>query len=156
MADKKQNKIFLGADHAGFKLKEHIKKFLDKLGHRYEDLGVYNDENGPDYPEIAFKLAKKVAEQNGKGVLMCGTGTGEAITANKVKGIRAANCFDEYTARMSREHNNSNVLCLGARILNKGSSEKIVKIWLEADFSSEARHRRRVRQIEDIEKKVFK
>lgn len=156
MADKKQNKIFLGADHAGFKLKEEIKQFLDETGYIYEDLGAYTGENGSDYPEIAFKLANKVAEHNGKGILMCGTGTGEAIVANKVKGIRAANCFDEYTARMSREHNNSNVLCLGARTLNKGSSEKIVEIWLEADFSSEARHRRRVRQIEDIEKKVFK
>jgi len=156
MFGKKQSKIFLGADHAGFKLKEHIRKFLDKLGYQYEDLGAYTDENGSDYPEIAFKLARKTAERNGNGILMCGTGTGEAIVANKVKGVRAANCFDEYTARMSREHNNSNVLCLGARILNKGASEKIVKTWLEADFSSEARHRRRVRQIGDIEKKVFR
>ena len=147
-------KIFLGADHAGFQLKEHIKKFLDKLDYKYEDLGAYTDENSSDYPETAYKLAKKVAESKGKGILMCGTGTGEAIVANKVKGIRAANCFSEYTAKMSREHNNSNVLCLGARVLNKNIAQKITKIWLETDFSSEPRHKRRVKQIENIERNI--
>ena len=146
-------KIFLGSDHAGFKLKEDIKKFLDKLGYEYEDIGAYSNESSSDYPKTAFKLADKVAKTDGKGILMCGTGTGEAIAANKVKGIRAANCFNEYTARMSREHNDSNVLCLGARVLNKKLAEKITKIWLETDFSNEARHIRRLRQIENIEKK---
>lgn len=149
-------KLFLGADHAGFKLKEDIKKFLEGLGYGYEDLGVYSDENNSDYPETAFKLANKVAEHKGRGILMCGTGTGEAIVANKVRGIRAANCFDEYTAKMSREHNNTNVLCLGARVLNKNLAKKMVKIWLETSFSKEARHRRRVRQIEDIEISLYK
>ena len=149
-------KIFLGADHAGFKLKEDIKKFLDGLGYKCEDLGVFNDENPADYPQTALEVALKVARHNARGILMCGTGIGEAIVANKVKGIRAANCFSEYTAKMSREHNNSNVLCLGARVLNKNLAKKITKIWLETDFSKELRHGRRVKQINDIEKKLCK
>ncbi len=146
-----QQKIFLGADHAGFKLKEEIKKFLDKLGYKYEDLGVFTDNNNSDYPENASKVARKVAKYKGKGILMCGTGIGEAIVANKIKGIRAANCFNEYTAKMSRQHNNSNVLCLGARVLSKNMTKKIAKIWLETDFSNEIRHKRRINQIKEIE-----
>lgn len=147
-------KIFLGSDHAGFRLKEEIKKFLDKFGYKYKDLGAYTDENRTDYPETALKVAKEVAKYNAKGILMCGTGIGEAIVANKLKGISAANCFNEYTARMSREHNNSNVLCLGARVLNKNLAKKITKVWLETGFSNKARHRRRVRQIENIEREL--
>ena len=152
MAKKEQNMIFLGADHAGFKLKEDIKKFLGESGYKYDDLGVYSDETSSDYPKTAFKLANKVAKNGGRGILMCGTGTGEAIAANKVRCIRAANCFDEYTARMSREHNDCNVLCLGARILKKEQAKKIVKTWLGTDFSNEERHIRRLKQIKDMEK----
>lgn len=151
-----KQKIFLGADHAGFKLKEHIKKFLDKSGYKYEDLGVNTDKNHSDYPKTALLVAKKVAKYKSKGILMCGTGIGEAIVANKVKGIKAANCFNEYTAKMSREHNNSNVLCLGARVLSKNLAEKITKIWLETNFSKEFRHHRRINQIIKIEKKLCK
>lgn len=150
----KKQKIFLGADHAGFRLKEEIKKFLDKLGHKYIDLGVYTDKNNSDYPETALKVAQKVAKYNGKGILMCGTGIGEAIVANKVKGIRAANCFNEYTARMSREHNNANVLCLGARVVSRDLAKKIAKVWLKTGFSNEARHRRRINQISGIEQNL--
>lgn len=150
-----QQKIFLGADHAGFKLKEEIKKLLDKNDYGYEDLGVYSDQTSSDYPKTAFKLANKVAEHNSKGILICGTGIGEAIVANKVKGIRAANCFNDYTAKMSREHNDSNVLCLGARILNKKMAERIAKTWLETKFSGEERHKRRLKQVENIESKNF-
>jgi ribose 5-phosphate isomerase B len=149
------NKIIIGSDHAGFKLKEKIKEFLKELGYKYEDLGV-NDEESSDYPETALKAAKKVAETNAKGILMCGTGLGEAIVANKVKDIRATNCFDEYTAKMAREHNNSNLLCLGARILNEQEAKKITKIWLKTEFSKEERHKRRVKQIQDIEKDTCK
>lgn len=151
-----QQKIFLGSDHAGYKLKEYIKKFLAKSGYEFEDLGVYTDKIHSDYPGTAFKVAQKVAKHNGKGILMCGTGIGEAIAANKSIGIRAANCFNEYTARMSREHNNSNILCLGARILNKNLAKRITKIWLETGFSNEPRHRRRVKQIDSIEKNLCK
>lgn len=151
-----QQKIFLGADHAGFRLKEEIKKFMDKFGYAYEDLGVYTDKAHSDYPETALKVAQKTAKYNGRGILACGTGTGEAIVANKVKMIRAANCFNEYTAKMSREHNNSNVLCLGARVLNEDLAKKIAKVWLETKFSNEARHRRRIKQIENIEESLCK
>ena len=151
-----KNEIFIGADHAGFKLKGEIKKFLDAAGYKYHDLGVFSDQNPSDYPGIAFKLASEVAQENGKGILVCGTGTGEAIVANKVKGIRAANCFDEYTAKMSREHNDSNVLCMGARTLSGESAKKILEAWLNTPFSSDERHARRIAQIGDIEKKVFK
>ncbi len=156
MLKKEQGKIFLGADHAGFKLKEEIKKFLDKLGYKYEDLGVFTDKNSSDYPDNALKVATKVAQSKGRGILMCGTGIGEAIVANKVKGIRAANCFNEYTTRMSREHNNSNILCLGARILNHKQAKKITKKWLETDFSNQLRHKRRLEQISQIESSFCK
>ena len=148
--------IFLGADHAGFKLKEELKKFLKKLGYKYQDLGVYTDKNYSDYPETALNVAQKSAKYHSKGILVCGSGIGEVIVANKVKGIRAANCFDEYTARMSREHNNSNVLCLGARILNNSTAKKITKIWLRTEFSDEERHIKRVNQIGEIENKLLK
>ena len=150
----KNQKIFLGADHAGFKLKDKIKKFLDSLGYKYEDLGAFTDENACDYPETALKLARNVVKNNSMGILMCGTGTGEAIVANKVKGIRAANCFNEFTAKMSREHNNSNVLCMGARVIDIKMAKKITKAWLETDFSKEERHIKRVKQIEKIEKNL--
>ena len=147
-----EQKIFVGSDHAGFQLKECIKKFLAKSGYKFEDLGVYSDKNPSDYPKNAIKVAKKVAEHNCRGILMCGTGIGEAIVANKIRGVRAANCFSEYTARMSREHNNSNVLCLGARTLSRNLAQKIAKAWLDTEFSKESRHRRRVKQIDAIEK----
>ena len=148
------NKIFLGADHAGFKLKEEIKKFLDSSGYKYEDLGTFTDEKSCDYPKTALKLAQNVVKNNSRGILMCGTGTGEAIVANKVKGIRAANCFNEFTAKMSREHNNSNVLCMGARVIGINMAKKVTKAWLETDFSKEERHIKRVKQIENIEKNL--
>ena len=150
-----KKKLFLGSDHAGFQLKEEIKKFLDKLRIEHEDLGASSDEPS-DYPDIAYELAKKVAAADSRGILMCGTGIGESIVANKVKGIRAANCFNEYTAQKSREHNNSNILCLGARVLSAEEAKTIVKAWIETDFSNEERHRRRLGKIEKIELKGFR
>lgn len=151
-----KQKIFLGSDHAGFKLKEEIKGLLDKSRYKYGDLGVYDDSNSYDYPQAALKVAQKVAKYNARGILICGTGIGQTIVANKVRGIRAANCFSEYTAKMSRKHNNSNILCLGARVLSSGLAKKITKTWLGTAFSNEARHRRRLGQIRDIEKKICK
>lgn len=147
--------IIIGSDHAGFELKESIKKYLSGLGCKYEDLGTFNNETS-DYPKIAFEVAKKVASTKSRGILLCGTGIGESIVANKVKGVRAANCFDEYTAKKSREHNDSNVLCLGARILEEGSAKKITRTWLETEFSAEPRHTRRIKQIQEIESKTLK
>lgn len=150
-----KEKIFLGADHAGFKLKETIKKELEKLSYKYDDVGTFSEEPC-DYPVLAFKVAQKAAKSNGKGILMCGSGSGETIVANKVRGIRAVNCFNEYTAKMAREHNDANILCMGARILSENEAKKIVKIFLETKFSSEARHRRRVSQIKSMEEKMCK
>ena len=147
--------IITGCDHAGFQLKESTKKYLTELGYKYEDMGSFTNKSS-DYPKTAFKVAAKVSEINGKGILLCGTGIGESIVSNKVKGVRAANCFNEYTAQMSREHNNSNILCLGARMLSEELARRIIKVWLETEFSSEARHKRRVKQISDIESKVMK
>ena len=132
----KNKKIILGSDHAGFELKEEIKKLLRELGYSYQDIGTYSNEPC-DYPKNAFIVAKKVANSKNLGILMCGTGLGEAIVANKVKGVRAANCFSEETAKLAKEHNNSNILCLGARILTKEQAKKITKTWLKAEFSSE-------------------
>ncbi len=150
-----KEKIIIGSDHAGFKLKEEIKRFLDGLGYECEDLGAF-DEESSDYPETALKVAKKVAEDDCRGILLCGTGLGEAIVANKVKGVRATNCFNEYTAKMAREHNNSNLLCLGARVLKDDEAKKITKIWMTTEFSKEERHRKRVNQIKEIEDKICK
>lgn len=139
-------KIIIGSDHGGFKLKEKIKKYLGELGYEYEDIGT-DSMQSCDYPDFAYKVAKKVAETNSKGILICGTGIGMSISANKVRGIRAALAFDEFTAKMSREHNNSNVLCLGERTTKEELAKKIVKVWLETPFSKEERHHRRVDKI---------
>lgn len=151
----KKESVIIGSDHAGFKLKENIKESLNELGYECEDLGAYN-EKPSDYPKTALKVARKVAGSNGKGILLCGTGLGEAIVANKVRGIRATNCFNEYTAKMARSHNNSNLLCLGARVLNLSEAKKITKVWLATEFSKEERHRRRISQIKEIEDKICK
>ncbi len=143
-------KIIIGSDHAGFKLKELIKKYLIKLNYQYEDVGT-NSEESCDYPDFAYKVAKKVSETNSRGIVICGTGIGSCIAANKVNKIRAAVAFDEYTAKMSREHNNGNVLCLGERTTKEGLAKKIVKIWLETPFSKEERHHRRVDKIMKLE-----
>ena len=143
-------KIIIGSDHAGFKLKEVLKKYLKEMTYEYEDMGT-NSEESVDYPDFSYKVAKKVAETNSKGIAICGTGIGSCIAANKVKGIRAALAFDEYTAKMSREHNNSNVLCLGARTTKEELAKKIVKIWLETPFSKEERHHRRIGKIMKLE-----
>ena len=146
----KMKKIIIGSDHAGFKLKEIIKKYLEDLNYKYEDVGA-NTKESCDYPDFSYKVAKKVSETNGRGIVICGTGIGSCIVANKVKGIRAALAFDEFTAKMSREHNNSNVLCLGSRTTKKELAKKIVKIWLETPFSKEERHQRRVNKIMKLE-----
>ena len=143
--------IYIGSDHAGYRLKLKIKRLLERTGHKAVDVGVNDDRKRYDYPKTAAKVAKKVADEGGRGILLCGTGLGEAIAANKFKGVRAANCFNEYTARMSREHNDSNVLCLGGRTTSKGLAAKIVRIWLKTEFSNEERHKRRVNKIKALE-----
>jgi len=142
--------IYLGADHAGFYLKEELKKYLEKLGYESDDLGNKKLDLEDDYPDFALKLAEKVVETDGKGILICATGFGMAMAANKVKGIRAAVCWDDFTALQSREHNNANVLCLGSKIIDLETAKKIVRIWLETDFSDDERHVRRLKKIKEI------
>ena len=139
-------KIIIGSDHGGFKLKQEIKEYLEELKYEYEDLGC-NSEESCDYPEYGRKVAEKVIETNSIGILICGTGIGMGIIANKIEGIRAALCHDEFTAKMARQHNNANILCIGSRILNNETAKKITKTFLETNFSKEERHIKRIKQI---------
>ena len=144
-------KIALAADHAGFEEKEKIKKTLDEIGVEYTDMGTNSNES-VDYPDYARKLGEAVAAgEFDKGILVCGSGTGMAIAANKIPGIRAAVAWNEEIARLSRQHNNANVLSLAARYIPDDEQEKIVKAWLTTDFEG-GRHERRVEKIEHIEK----
>ena len=140
-------KIALAADHAGFEEKEKVKETLDEMGVEYSDLGT-NSTESVDYPDYARKLGEAVAAgEFEKGILVCGSGTGMAIAANKVPGIRAAVAWNEEIARLSRQHNNANVLSLAARYIPDDEQEKIVKTWLTTDFEG-GRHERRVEKIE--------
>jgi|Deesub1362A_J573_1020465.scaffolds.fasta_scaffold00077_23 RpiB/LacA/LacB family sugar-phosphate isomerase len=146
-----KDKVFIGSDHAGFKLKEQIKEYLAELGVDYEDLGNHELDPHDDYPDYALKVAEKVAETKSRGILICDSGVGVCIVANKVKGIRAVNAGSVRIAEMSRRHNNTNVLCLGQDYVTVDEAKDIVKAWLETEFSSESRHHRRVDKITRIE-----
>ena len=151
--------IFLAADHAGFGMKQYIKDHLQKNGCQVEDCGAYKYDAEDDYPEFMLRAAKRVSSNKGsKAVIFGGSGQGEAIVANKVKGIRAAvyNCKNLDLIRLSRKHNDANVLSIGARFIGKEHALKAVKLWLSTDFSGEPRHKRRLKQIEDLEKKSCK
>lgn len=141
-------KFVVGADHGGFEYKNKIKEYLVSCGHEVNDVGTYSLE-ACDYPIIAKKVAEDVAKGDfERGILVCGTGIGMSIVANKVKGVRAALCSDTFSARATREHNNSNVLCLGQRVLGEGLMLEIVKTWVETDFSNGERHIKRISLIE--------
>ena len=136
-------KIGIGSDHGGFELKEYIKDYLEKEGIEYLDYGTYSEES-VDYPDYGKKLAEAViAGEVDKGIAICGTGIGISIACNKVKGIRCALCHDTYSARMSIEHNNANMLALGGRVVGKDLALEIVSVWLKAKFEG-GRHARRV------------
>lgn len=142
-------KIAIGSDHAGFKLKEEIKKYLERQKIEYKDYGT-NSEEACDYPDFAFPVAEAVSSGKAdRGILICGSGVGMVVAANKVKGIRAVNAYDEYTAKQSREHGDCNVLCLAGRKLSTDQALKIVDIWFKTPFSNEERHLRRIRKIEE-------
>ena len=146
-----EKKIAIGADHAGFELKEQIKKILESEGYMVTDFGT-NSSDSVDYPMIAKVLANSVAAKHqNRGILVCGTGIGMSIAANKIKGIIAANCYDAETAKLARLHNNSNILTLGGRILNLDAAKEIVKVWLETDFEG-GRHQRRIQEIRNLER----
>ncbi len=144
--------IFLGADHAGYILKEEIKNYLDEIGYQYEDLGALEFNQTDDYPDYAQKVAYHVLQSSGsRGILICGTGQGMCITANKIKGIRAVQIWDEFTARTASEHLNAQIVCLAGRVISPEMAKKIIKIWLETNFSGEPRHIRRIKKIADLE-----
>ena len=145
--------LYIGADHAGFYLKKELKKEFKKLGYQYEDLGNKELDPQDDYPDFAMAVGKKVAETEEKGILICATGLGMAIAANKVTGVRAAVCWDDFTALQSREHNDTNVLCLAGKTLALETAKKITRLWLEAEFNGEERHKRRLEKIRDYESK---
>ena len=145
-------KIALAADHRGRAMKENVAALLNEWGHEVLDMGT-NSSKSCDYPDLGYKAAKAVAEGVAdRGILACGTGIGMSIVANKVKGVRAALCNDELTARISRHHNNANVLCLPADILGEEIMRHIVKIWLETEFENGGRHERRVKKIACVER----
>ena len=142
--------IIIGSDHGGFELKEEIKQFLLKQGYKVDDKGCDSKECC-DYPIYAKKVADDVIKKKAVGILFCGTGLGMCMTANKKKGIRAAVCYDEFTAEMARQHNDANVLCLGGRTTKKEMAKKIARKFLETPFSNEERHKKRIRQIAEFE-----
>lgn len=145
-------KIAVGSDHGGLALKEHIKNYLRQKGAEVVDHGTF-DESSCDYPDFAGKLCTDIVEKHSgadRGILFCGTGIGISIAANKIKGIRAALCGDVFSAKMSREHNDANVLCLGGRVIGTGLAEMITDAWLETKFAG-GRHARRVEKITKLE-----
>ena len=142
-------KIALGADNAGYHLKNKIKKFLDEKQITYPDFGTFKIESCP-YPEFAYKVSGAVAvEDYDRGILICGTGIGMSITANKVKGIRAAAVCDLKTAKLSRLHNDANILCLGARTIDHEIVEHLIDVWLHTSFEG-GRHQKRVELISNL------
>ena len=143
----KPKNVILASDHAGFKLKEVIKKFLIKKRKKVLDLGTKND-NSVDYPDYAHLLSKKMKKsKNQLGILICGTGIGMSMAANKHKNIRAALCYDIKSAKLSREHNNANVMTIGARLTKKNIALKCVTTFLKTNFDGDRRHLRRIKKI---------
>ena len=148
-------KILLACDHGGFALKEKISSFLKKQNLTFEDLGVFSADS-VDYPDLASQVATEVSlKKADRGILVCGTGIGMSIAANKFKGVRSASVFDTETAKLSREHNDLNILCLGGRILDEKLACEITQLFLSTPFSGD-RHTRRIEKIKQIEEKNFK
>ncbi len=143
-------KVAVGSDHGGFRLKEFVKGLLEGWGYQVLDFGTFSEES-VDYPEYALKVVRAVLSGEAeRGVLVCGTGIGMSIVANRFPGIRAALCHDPYTAKMSRLHNDANILALGGRVIGEGEAEEILRVWFEAGFEG-GRHARRLGRIEEIE-----
>ncbi len=140
--------IVIGSDHAGLELKKQLSVFLEKQKHSIIDVGT-DSLDSCDYPDIAKKLVKTVAQKKGsQGILVCGTGIGMSMAANRYGGIRAALCHSVETAQLAREHNNANVLCLGARITSLEHAKSIAKTFLETEFSQQQRHQKRIEKLE--------
>lgn len=142
-------RIVVAADHGGFPLKDELLRALEGSGHEVSDLGAF-DTNSVDYPDYAHRAAEGIADGRwDRALLVCGTGVGMSIAANRHAGVRAVVCSDVYTAKLSREHNNANALCLGARVVGAGLAREILTVWLATHYDpSETRHARRVEKIE--------
>lgn len=144
-------KITIGSDHGGVELKDAVKKVLQELNCEVEDIGTFGND-AVDYPDIAKKVCDEVLTgKSERGIVICGTGIGISIAANKIDGIRCALCNDVFSAKMSREHNNANVLALGGRVLGFGPTSEIVRAWIETDFSGDERHIKRIAKISELE-----
>ena len=144
-------RIAIGSDHSGFAMKQAIVGLLSELGHSYKDFGCFSS-NSVDYPDIAQPVAEAVSKKSfDRGILICSTGIGMSIAANKVPGIRAAVCHDTFSARRAREHNDANVLCLGEWVIGQGLMREIVTTYLGADFAG-GRHARRLKKIHAMER----
>lgn len=145
-------KVYIAADHGGFELKEELKKYLTELGYRLEDLGAYTLNSEDDYPDFVIPVAQKVSQdQKSLGIVIGRSGQGEAIATNKVKGVRTAVCFSEEMAQRTRDHNNSNILSLGADFIDTETAKRVVKVFLETPFSNAERHIRRLNKISQLE-----
>jgi len=145
-------RIAIGCDHRGLNLKKMIMKFLSELGHEYEDFGCY-DTSSVDYPDIGRRVAEAVADGRfDHGILICSTGIGMSMVANKVPGVRAALCHDTFSARRSRAHNDANVLCLGEWVVGEGLAKDIVSAYLAAEFEG-GRHAQRLEKVRELERK---
>ena len=145
-------KITIGSDHGAVELKDAIKKVLAELDVEVNDVGTFGND-AVDYPDIAEKVCAEVLKGNSdKGIVLCGTGIGISIAANKIHGIRCALCNDVYSAKMSREHNDANVLAMGGRVMGFGPASEIVKAWVTTDFSNGERHINRIKKISALEK----
>lgn len=152
MTKKAPPRIAVGADHAGYAVKERIKEELQKEGYEVIDFGTHTTDS-VDYPDFASQVARSVSQaEANRGILVCGTGLGMAITANKFRGIRAATCNDTYTARMAAEHTDANVLCVGARVVDTDHALAIIREWLKGKFGG-GRHQRRIDKIAEIERR---
>ena len=146
-------RITIGGDHASTALKDEVKKVLAEMNFEVNDVGTFGNEP-VDYPDIAEKVcAEVVSGKSERGIVICGTGIGISISANKIRGIRCALCNDVYSAKMSREHNDANILALGGRVIGFGPAGEIVRAWLTTDFSGGERHKRRIAKISALEKK---
>ncbi len=147
-------RIAIGADHGGYPLNERVIEELRGAGHEITDFGTHDGSQPDDYPDYALKVGQAVQNSDAEiGILICGSGVGAAVAANKLKGIRAALCGDTYSGHQSREHDDCNVLCLGARVVGIELALDIVRAFVAARFTGEERHRRRLEKIEAIEKK---
>ena len=145
-------RVAIGSDHAGYPLKEHLKHTLARLGHAVEDLGTHS-EDSVDYPPICFAVGRAVVDGRAdRGIVLGGSGQGEQIAANKMQGIRAALCNDLFTARLSREHNDANVLSMGGRIVAFGLADEILELWMKTEYEG-GRHQRRLDQIAEQEQR---